>query len=363
MALDDKMDLPEGASPNMDMLYAGGDKIEDENLGQPLTDDDDIPPMRDSSVKFNRGDDPEATDQPVTEPVVTPPPPPAKSAESAALEAEKPAEDADINADAAPPAAPKHIQVPKSRLDQEIARRKVLEDENRELRSRREAPAPVVPPAPRKELKLDFGTAPKEMFDQALDGKMERASELFNDMMTRAVRATAEATAAETAAQLGDLDARIQQGAKVAEQRKTEGTLIDQLSSEFDFFNPDHASYDDAVVQETMAIRDAFITRGLKPDDALRQAAHYAIRMNYPHVLEEAAAEGEEPAAVETPTPAKPKAAAVARNVAAAKAQPPALPPSSQGREEAKIDISKYTPEEYSALPESTRARLRGDFG
>lgn len=241
--------------------------------------------------------------------------------------------------------------VPKSRLDDVIKERNELRREMEELKQAQKPPAPAAPA-------YDFESKEKLYQEAILDGENEKA---------KAIRAEInEATRAQ-------LSAELTQEVERTVNRKNEETALqiaaDKLQQDFPIFNQDSSDYDEAITQEVIDLRDAFITQGVRPVDALAKASDYVIKTN-----NIAAPEAEESTGLagKAAPPKKPvdevatqrkKKAQVAQKLDAAAKQPPELPgESSSNHGEKALDISSLSEEEFNALPEATLKRLRGDI-
>lgn len=267
---------------------------------------------------------------------------------------EEPEEEiAELEEEPEPEPAPKQKgqTVPKSRLDDVIKERNELRREMEELKQAQKPPAPAAPA-------YDFESKEKLYQEAILDGENEKA---------KAIRAEInEATRAQLSAELTHEVER-------TVNRKNEETALqiaaDKLQQDFPIFNQDSSDYDEAITQEVIDLRDAFIVKGDRPVDALAKASDYVIKTN-----NIAAPEAEESTGLagKAAPPKKPvdevatqrkKKAQVAQKLDAAAKQPPELPgESSSNHGEKALDISSLTEEEFNALPEATLKRLRGDI-
>ena len=260
---------------------------------------------------------------------------------------------AELEEEPEPEPAPKQKgqTVPKSRMDEVIKERNEL---RREMEALKEAQKPPPPAAPA----YDFEGKEKLYQDAILDGESEKA---------KAIRAEInEATRAQLSAEL------TQEVERTVNRKNEESALqiaADKLQQDFPMFNQDSSDYDEAMTQEVIDLRDAFITQGVRPVDALAKASDYVIKTNNIAVPE---AEESTGLAGKTAPPKKgvdevatqrKKKAQVAQKLDAAAKQPPELPgESSSNHGEKALDISNLSEEEFNALPEATLKRLRGDI-
>ena len=307
-------------------------------------------PIEDVPVTVDRGDTPTA--EPETLEVAAPEPveeePVVDVQETASegeskIDAETPASESETEAEA----PQKPIQIPKSRLDKEIARKKALQNQVEELQ--RQLDANKHTPGQQTEFVFEAGDDPKKMFDKVLEGDLDTANTLFSDMVTKAVQAGIQTATA-------NIDSRVADQVQSVNRAQTEAEVAEELENTYEIFRVDSEEYDDALVGETLAIRDSFVARGYEPADAMRQAADYVIKVNKPELLQEQTTQTAPAQQTRNPQ-------AVEKNVAAANQQPPSLPTSTQGsKAPPEVDISNLSDEEFAALPQATLARLRGDI-
>ena len=134
---------------------------------------------------------------------------------------------------------------------------------------------------------------------------------------------------------------------------------IAQLEAQYPAMNPESDHFDKALVNFALAEQKRLIREeGLTPSKALIKATTtVAERFSTPA---QGTAAGLGKAAQDR------KAAQVAKNLATQSAQPPST--KDVGLDSDKMgatkvpDVSKMTYEEFRALPESTKAKMRGDF-
>lgn len=265
--------------------------------------------------------------------------------------------------------------------------------------------------------KKDKGNSiPKARFDEAVNKEREarenaearardlekRLRELSSEDRER-VEAGAQVEALETkAAELTTkysellLDGQKDEAAKVmAELRKTErsiaaieserktGQIVNQrlesertmlvvakLESDHPQFNPDSEQYDDDLVQMVLMFQARYVQQDkLSQSAAMEKAANAVLKkFNMLPVQED---DKKQPEETVKPDLAAEKAAkrtkeAISKAVDASKKQPSTMKDvglDSDALGEKRLpDVSKMSAEEYDALPESTKARLRGDM-
>lgn len=136
---------------------------------------------------------------------------------------------------------------------------------------------------------------------------------------------------------------------------------IAKLEADHPVLNPDSEEYNEALTNFVLAEQQRLMrTETLSPSRALNKAALSIIEKFGPKSApEDAAPKGLSKVQGER------KAAAVEKNLAVKQSQPAALRnvglDSDKAGQIALPDIRKMSPEEYAALPASTRSRLRGD--
>ena len=240
----------------------------------------------------------------------------------------------------------KKPMVPKSRLDEVLAKQKALQKQLDDMKAAQE----VAESAPEE---YDFATKEVEYQSLVLDGEAEKAAALRQEMrkaerdqiafemrqeMTQTVNQNQQATALQTAA--------------------------NDLQENFPVFDQNSESYNAEYTQEVIDLRDAFITQGHGAVEALGKAANFVVK-SYDLVEsgdEASALSGSKAPAKRADEVAK-KRAEVSRKLRAADAQPPELPgESSANHGEKALDVASMSEDEFNALPEATLKRLRGDI-
>jgi len=333
---DDKEDIGE------DTIFAGADEHEHEEADETV----------------DRGDDPtaeqiadaEADDE--EDEVKEPPAKAKKEAEAedddADEETEQKAADEESDEDDEEEVGDEQVSnyVSKDRFNAVNERMKLAEEQlhakERELAE--EEPEDTTP-------KFDFDSKEVEYMELVTDGEFEKAKTIRQEIRA-AEKAEYEADAAQSA---NNTTARVN-------EQITFNNKIQELNEEYDTFNPNHEAYDQVLVDEAVDRRDLFVARGLSLADALDKAARevaklYDLESNFEKAADDEIARlaAEEKSAA----PAK-KKVDVKKKVDQAGKQPPTMDEGS-AQEEQKSAAS-MTDAEFEALPESTKARMRGDI-
>lgn len=237
----------------------------------------------------------------------------------------------------------KRPMVPKSRLDEVLAKQKALQKQLDEMKAQQQ-PAENAPEA------YDFDSKEVEYQQLLLDGESQRAAALRQEMR----KAERDQIAYEMRQEMSQ---KVQQNAQATALQQA----ANELEANFPVFDQNSADYNAEITQEVIELRDAFIVQGFDAVDALSKAANFAIR-SYNLEATSTLNAPSAPKAKPVDEVAK-KRAEVSRKLKAAESQPPELPgESSVNHGEKPLDLSTMTEEEFNALPEATLKRLRGDI-
>ena len=232
--------------------------------------------------------------------------------------------------------AKKHM-IPKRRLDDVVAKQRKAEQESAELRKELAealAKAQAIPA-------VDIRALSKQRNEAVLDGDLDKAAEIDEQIHASTQQAKSEPIDMEA------LEARVE--AKM----ELKSTLA-SVFKEYPQLDTDSDSFDEDLNAEALVFQSAYLNQGYLPAEAVRRAAKAAVLVVRPELMS---------TVEETKTEVKTRKTNVKGNVDASNAQPPKM---SQGESGGKtssemIDITKLTDEEFDALPEATRARMRGD--
>ena len=237
----------------------------------------------------------------------------------------------------------KKPMVPKARLDEVLAKQKALQKQLDDINAAAEKSAE----APEE---YDFDAKEVEYQNMVLDGETEKAVGLRREIR-KAERATLE------------FEMRAEMTQTVSQDRQM--TALQQaanaMEDAYPIFDRNSETFNEAVTNEVVELRDMFMQGGYDVVDALSKAVKYVVK---DHDLDQAQESVPSLAgkAQKSDELAK-KRAQVSRKLQAADAQPPELPgESSSMHGEKGLDLSTMTEEEFAALPEATLKRLRGDI-
>ena len=233
--------------------------------------------------------------------------------------------------------AKKHM-IPKRRLDDVVAKQRKAEQEAAELRKELAealAKAEAIPA-------IDILALSKQRNEATLDGDLDKAAQIDKQIYEASKQVAAEPIDMEA------LESRVE--AKM----ELKATLT-SVFEEYPQLDTDSDSFDEELNSEALVFQSAYLHQGYSPAEAVRRAANAAIRVVRPELL----------AATEAPkVAAKARKTNVKGNVDASNAQPPKMTQGESGGKTSSemVDINKLTDEEFDALPEATRARMRGDL-
>ena len=241
---------------------------------------------------------------------------------------------------------PKRHMVPKSRLDEVLAKQKALEKQLDDLRAQKQEPGEA-PEA------YDFDAKEVEYQNLVLDGEAQKAAALRKEIR-----------AAERAQLEYEIGSKIGESVSQSQQATALQQAASELEDNFPVFNRNSDQYNEEYTQEVIDLRDAFIVKGENPVAALTKAAKFVLReydlVDMGTAADAPALSGESAPRVDEVAK---KRAEVSRKLKAAESQPPEMPgESSSARGEKPLDILSMTEDEFNALPEATLKRLRGDL-
>lgn len=285
--------------------------------------------------------------------------------EAAPAKAEEPKAEEPKKDEGAPKAEDKtrDYKVPKFRLDAATARAKKAESEAETLRAELEqlktrAAAPTPPAA----------TAAEANAESTRDAELERIDAEFADALAnqdgkRMAALMAQARKVERdyiTAQLQETSTSTRD-ATLTEARETMrvNAVLDQLESQFPAFDENSDDYNQELNDKVLELQQAYMAAGRSQSDALIEAVNIALPA-FGYSLEDA------PPAVQPP-PAKDSKESVRRNAQTANQQPPKLDGLGDDSDKAGQagelpDPLNLTTDEFDALPEETKRRMRGDF-
>lgn len=241
--------------------------------------------------------------------------------------------------------------IPKHRFDFVQQKRREAEERaaalEAELSQLKKQPAQDT--APRKGIDEVLAEMDLQIAQATLDGDAEKVAQLRGHQ-----RRIELSVIEQRAAQIGD------QTVTQATEMQRLNEVIDKLESMYPQFVEGDTKYDKDLVDEVLDMHSAFVAKGTPPSQAMAKASAYVLRA---HGM---LGGGSAPPAEEKPAASAVKKTDVAKNVAAAKAQPPNL--SNAGLDSGKagvtkkVDLAHMTIEDFEKLGEKDLMEARGDF-
>ena len=238
---------------------------------------------------------------------------------------------------------PKAPMVPKSRLDEVLAKNKEMQKRLHTLESetKEEDTTP----------KYDFVAREKEYQELVLDGETDRAAQLREEIRS----AEREQMMSEMQSKMGQT---VQQDREAHELNKKANEIMEV----FPVFDQKSKQFDERLANEVMELRDAFIFQGYGAADSLAKATEITLIRSKPELLEvETAGTTDAAPTLNKVVQEKKKQANVSKKVAASQSQPPQMKGESTQNKKI-VDINVLSDDEFGALPEETLRRMRGDF-
>ena len=265
--------------------------------------------------------------------------------EEGILDAEGEEVDDEEGGEEEPTAKDSDQRIPKQRFDKINERRKAAEQENADLKARVEAleakaSETLEEPVP----EFDFDGKEESYMEAVIDGDTELAKSIRKEIRTAEREVYKRDTpAVDPITTTQQVKSKMEFDAKVLE-----------LSDKYDAFNINHDDFDQTLTDEAVAMQKSFVSQGQAPADALSRAAEYVAKF---YELESNTKATDAP-------PAKPpaKKTDVKAKAKAAAKQPPKMN-SSIGESDDGVGVPEsMTDEEFDALPETTKRRMRGDM-
>jgi hypothetical protein len=230
--------------------------------------------------------------------------------------------------------------VPKSRLDEVLAKNKAMQKKLNEVQ---ETEAKALENAP----EYDFDSKEIQYQELMLNGEAEQAVSLRNEIRN-----------AEKEQFMFEMQAKMGQTVQQSNEMNELQAKAAEIEATFPVLNENDATFDVDLQSQVIELRDAFVSQGYTLADSLAKATEYTLAVKKPELLK--------PAADPTSTAnkvlqQKTQTANVNKKLQAADSQPPAM--KGESKTEKKVDLSLLSSEEFDALPAETLRRMRGDFG
>ena len=259
-----------------------------------------------------------------------------EEAPEAELESEEEVEE-DVEEAAVKPDEKSHM-VPKSRMDEEIARRRQLEDRLAKLE---EGSKPDVAPEP----EFDFDGKEAEYMDAVLDGETDKAQQVRKEIRS-----------AERESMAKELRKDIHNTTNVTKQQLDLDVAVSDMVASYPVLDSQSDEANADMIADANELMGMYAQKGMTQADALRKAVRMTLASSMPELLQ--------PKAVESKPAAKKRTTDVKKKLEAASAQPAKLKGESAAtRGNEVVDISTMTDSDFDQLSDAQMKRLRGDFG
>ena len=241
-------------------------------------------------------------------------------------------------------------RIPKSRFDEQVGK----ERQAREAAERRAADAEARLQQEQKSVDAQKMEADIEELEQKhskllLDGKDVEAAKVMKEIR----HAERKIATMESEAKMSGVQER-------AVEQVRNDAVVAKLEADYSVFNPDSAEYDQDVVDIVIAERDRIIrVERMPPSLALAKAATKIMTKFQPPASDGGKAKG-----LGASKGADRKAEQVGKNLDTAAKQPASMRESGKDSDKAgetKIDVLGLDQQQFNALPEATKKRLRGD--
>ena len=228
--------------------------------------------------------------------------------------------------------------VPKSRMDEEIARRRQLEDRLAKLE---EGSKPDVAPEP----EFDFDGKEAEYMDAVLDGETDKAQQVRKEIRS-----------AERESMAKELRKDIHNTTNVTKQQLDLDVAVSDMVASYPVLDSQSDEANADMIADANELMGMYAQKGMTQADALRKAVRMTLASSMPELLQ--------PKAVESKPAAKKRTTDVKKKLEAASAQPAKLKGESAAtRGNEVVDISTMTDSDFDQLSDAQMKRLRGDFG
>jgi hypothetical protein len=232
----------------------------------------------------------------------------------------------------------KSHMVPKSRMDEEIARRRQLEDRLAKLE---ESAKPQEAPEP----EFDFDGKEAEYMDAVLDGETDKAQKVRKEIRS-----------AERDSMAKELRKDIHNTTNVTKQQLDLYVAVSDMVASYPVLDSNSEQADADMIADANELMGMYAERGMAQADALRKAVRMTLASSMPELLQ--------PKAVESKPTAKKRTTDVKQKLEAANKQPAKLAGESAAtRGNDVVDISTMTDADFDKLSDAQMKRLRGDFG
>jgi len=243
----------------------------------------------------------------------------------------------------------KSHMIPKDRLDQELAKRRQLENKLKELEAK------VTQETQPQNVDFDFDDAETKYMEAVMDGETEKAKRIRGEIRTM-----------ERQQLQIELQNSMQQTSQQTQAQIRLESAVKDITAAHPYLDLNSSEADQDLINETNELMTGFLNAGYEAVDALNKAVSYTTKsasinaaVDEPAVIPNAVDKK-----VIADKTAKKTADSAAKKAQAAKQQPPKLSGESQrSRDDNVVDIFKMSDKELNQLSDEQLRKLRGDFG
>lgn len=238
--------------------------------------------------------------------------------------------------------------VPKSRMDEAVTRertaREAAEGRLKELEAQLKT---VDRNADIDKLEKEIVSLEQQHTKLLLDGEAEKAATVMGDIRRK-----------ERQIGISSNSALSEQAKDEAREEMRMELAIERLEGTYDEFNPAHENFDEGLVEMVVAMQARKISQGLSPSKALVSAANEVMTR-----ISSDGGKGDTRGLAAAAKGSGRKAEQVAKNLDTARRQPASTRVAGKDSDKGGEPVAwNGTREEFNALPDSTKAKLRGDF-
>ena len=200
--------------------------------------------------------------------------------------------------------------------------------------------------------KLDLGDTAKNMFDEILDGNVDKANDMFADIISKVASSTRDSV-------LTDIDSRISTAtAKAAVERSVEDVIAD-LTANYPQLDNNSETFDEGLTKRVLNMQQVYMNEGYDRATALEKGTDDAIKMLRPDLITTETKETVKPSKRKEVLE-KQRSEAVSKKVRAAQQQP-SKTTGERGADNV-VTVKDMSDEEFAALAQRDLAKLRGDI-
>ena len=248
-------------------------------------------------------------------------------------------------------------KIPKSRFDEAVGK-------EREAREAAERRAAELERQLQQQARQEAQTAQVEEIETKISELESKHAELLLDGNSKEAAAVMkEIRLAERQIARAEADALADRRITQTLEAKTFDAVVARIEADFPQFNPESETYDADLVELVLTKQQSLMrSQGLTPSAAMEKAASDVAG----RFLKQEEQKEDPKGLAAAKAAADRKAAQLAKNIDTAKKQPASMKEagidSDKAGKTSEVDIMSMSADEFAALPEATKAKLRGDY-